>query len=169
MGKPEKNEYPEFYHGYVDRVPENDLIQALINSLPELQDFVKKIPQSKYEYCYGPGKWKVKEVLLHMADTERIMQYRALRFSRNDAIPLPGFEEKDYINNANSDNLSFSDIVDDLVNVRKSTISFFKSCSNEMLMREGLANNGKVTVRAIGYIIAGHQLHHLNVIRERYL
>ena len=169
MGKPEKNEYPEFYHGYVDRVPENDLVQALIHSLPKLQEFVKKIPVSKYEHRYGPDKWKLKEVLIHMADTERVMQYRALRFSRNDQIPLPGFEEKDYIKNSNSDNLSFGEIVDDLVNVRKSTISFFKSCSEEMLMRNGLANNGSVTVRAIGYIIAGHQLHHMNVIKDRYL
>ena len=169
MGKPEKQEYPEFYHGYVERVQENDLNQALINSLPELQSFVMKIPENKYEFAYAQDKWKLKEVLQHVADTERIMQYRALRFSRNDQIPLPGFEEKDYIKNGNSENLSFNQIVEDLVNVRRSTISFFKSCSDDMLMRKGLANNGSVTVRAIGYIIAGHQLHHLNVIKERYL
>ena len=169
MNKPAKNEYPAFYHAYVDRIEEVDINDALEKSLDSLQKFVMSIPEDKYEHSYGDNKWKLKEVFIHLADTERVMQYRALRFSRNDETPLQGFEEKDFINNSNSGNLSFQEVVNDLLNVRKSTISFFNTCSEEMLMRKGIANNGNVTVRALGFIIVGHQLHHMNIIKERYL
>ena len=169
MAKPEKSEYPAFYHGYVERVSEEDLNNALVNSLESFKAFASTIPQDKFEYRYAENKWKLKEVLLHIADTERVMQYRALRFSRNDKTPLPGFDENDFMKNSNSVNLTFEEIVQDLIHVRNSTISFFKACSDLMLMRNGVANNGNITVRALGFIIAGHQAHHINVINTRYL
>ena len=147
MNRPESNEYPEFYHSYVERVKEDNLIEALQQSLESLKTFAAEIPQDKYEYKYGDDKWKLKEVFIHLADTERVMQYRALCFSRNDKTNLPGFEEKDYINNCNSDNLTFGEIVEDLKKVRESTISFFSGCTEEMLTRSGVANNGNVKIK----------------------
>jgi len=169
MGRPEKTEYLAFYQPYVERVKEDELIAALENSYATMLDFVKTIPADKYEYRYQEDKWTVKEVLIHMADTERVFQYRALRFSRNDKAPLQGFDEKQFIKNSNSGNVTFNQAVEDLMYVRKSTLSFFTMCSDEQLMRSGVANGAMVTVRALGFIIAGHQAHHFNVIATRYL
>jgi len=169
MGRPEKTEYLAFYQPYVERVKEDELMAALESSYNYLLEFVKTIPAEKYEHRYQEDKWTVKEVLIHMADTERVFQYRALRFSRNDKEPLQGFDEKHFIKNSNSDNITFDQAVEDLINVRKSTLSLFKMCSDSQLMRSGVANGAMVTVRALGFIIAGHQAHHINVISTRYL
>lgn len=169
MGRPEKSEYLAFYQPYVERVQEDELIPALESAYLSLIEFAKTIPEGKYEHKYQEGKWTIKEVFIHMADTERVFQYRALRFSRNDSTELAGFDEKLFIKNSNSKNISFDEAVEDLINVRKSTLSFFKMCSDEQLMRSGTANGANVTVRALGFIIAGHQSHHFNVINTRYL
>jgi len=169
MGRPEKTEYSSFYQPYLERVKEDDLMSALENSYKALLEFVKTIPVEKSEHKYQPDKWTVKEVLIHIADTERVFQYRALRFSRNDHSELQGFDEKEFIANSNSINMSFEQTVEDLINLRKSTLSFFGTCSDDMLMRSGIANRVTMSARALGFIIAGHQAHHFNVINTRYL
>ncbi|HEX9650781.1 MAG TPA: DinB family protein [Cyclobacteriaceae bacterium] len=168
MARPEKSEYSPFYQPYIDRVEQSELITALQHSFRTLMEFPKSIPPEKYEFRYNEGKWTVKEVFIHLADTERVMQYRALRFSRNDKAQLHAFDENDFIKNSNSKNLNFEEVYEDLINVRKSSLTFFKSCSEAMLLHSGIANNANVTVRALGFIIAGHQAHHFNVIHTKY-
>ena len=169
MAKPEKSEYNEFYQPYLERVEQQELIPALEHAYASLLEFPKTITSEKYEFRYAEGKWSVKEVFIHLADTERVMQYRALRFSRNDPAELHGFDEQFFIKNSNSTDLQFEKVLEDLINVRKSSLSFFGSCSESMLMKSGLANNSNVSVRALGFIIAGHQAHHFNIIKTRYL
>jgi uncharacterized damage-inducible protein DinB len=121
------------------------------------------------EYRYDVGKWSVKELLNHMMDAERIFAYRALRFSRNDKTPLSGFEENDYAPLANAHARSLKQLTDEMERLRATTIDLYSSFTPEMLKREGTANNNKLSVLNLGYVIAGHETHHRKVISERYL
>jgi uncharacterized damage-inducible protein DinB len=115
------------------------------------------------------GKWSIKEIMVHITDDERIYGYRALRFARNDHTPLPGFEQDGYIAFAGANNRSITDIMEEYEAVRRSTIALFNGLDEEALRRSGVANDSKVTVRALGYHIAGHEMHHINIIKEQYL
>jgi uncharacterized damage-inducible protein DinB len=118
---------------------------------------------------YAEGKWTIKEILGHIVDDERIYVYRALRFARNDSTELPGFEQDHYAQYSEANKREITDLLDEFALVRRSTIAFFKSLDNTALMRTGVANGNRVSVRALAYHIAGHELHHMNIIRERYL
>ena len=118
---------------------------------------------------YAEGKWSIKEIAGHLIDNERIMSYRALSISRNETQSLPGFDENDYIRESNYSKRNYYDIVDELRKVRESNLPMFKSFSEEILDRRGVANNSEVTVRALLFIIAGHEIHHINIVKERYL
>ena len=163
------NEYSIFNATYIKATTDKTLMEGLIEGLPQLVDFVKKIPAEKLEYRYAEGKWTIKDIILHMTDTERIFVYRALRISRGDKTPLPGFEENDYVPFAFANNRSIESLLSEYENVRKATISFFESLNEEQLTFLGTASNTAISVRAIGFIITGHQNHHLKVISERYL
>ena len=127
------------------------------------------LPKARLLHRYAEGKWTIKEILGHIVDDERIYVYRALRFARNDSTELPGFEQDHYAQYSEANKREITDLLDEFALVRRSTIAFFKSLDNTALMRTGVANGNRVSVRALAYHIAGHELHHMNIIRERYL
>ncbi|SHI83090.1 DinB family protein [Flavobacterium terrae] len=164
------NEYPEYFGTYINKVESEDLIEALEVNLDDFTNFIENIvPDSKYEFRYQPEKWSIKEIVQHIIDAERIFAYRALRMARFDKTPLPGFEENDYVSVSESDKRTMDDLIREFVLVRKSTIELFESFSDEMMKSIGVASGKEVSVRAIGYIISGHCIHHQQVIKERYL
>jgi len=162
-------EYAPFYEGYVQAAKEVNLIEELEICLHDFIKFVQNIPMDKFDYRYAEGKWTIKDIIQHLIDTERVFSYRAMRISRNDKTPLPGFEENDYVDNTNANERNLQGLLTELAVVRQSTLALFKSFSEEQLTRMGVASNSPVSVRAIGFIIIGHQKHHQNVFQERYL
>jgi hypothetical protein len=169
MTKPQLEALPSFYTRYVDNVKDLDMLDALSSASINVLKIVRAIPESKGEFRYEPGKWTIKEVLTHMMDVERIMAYRALRFARNDKTDLPGFEENDYAPEANAHARTIAQLADQMARLRTTTIDLFASFTGEMLKRDGTANKNKLSVINLGYIIPGHELHHLRVLEERYL
>ncbi|MBG6188578.1 DinB family protein [Flavobacterium sp. CAN_S2] len=163
------NEYAPFYAPYVKALGDVNLIEELEISLHDFIRFVQNIPMDKFNYRYAEGKWDIKEIIQHVIDTERIFAYRALRISRNDQTPLPGFDENDYVNNTEAGNRGIQDLLTELSAVRHSNLFLFKSLSEEQLKRIGTASNAAVSVRAIGFIMIGHQKHHQKIFQERYL
>lgn len=166
---PDTSEYFHYYGNYINRVKTNNLINALQENENDFISLSKTIPEQKANYKYADGKWTVKEVIRHLSDAERIFAYRALTFARNDKNPLPGFEENDYVPESNCANQTLSEIAEEWVSVRAATIALFKSFTSEMSLRKGLANGKEISVRALGFVIVGHTVHHAEVIRERYL
>ena len=160
---------PSFYKNYVKQIEETDLLQAMRISGHRCLELVHSIPEEKSDFRYEPGKWSVREVLCHMIDGERIFSYRALRFARNDKTPLAGFEEKDYAAQANASGRSLQKIAAEIAHLRSATIDLFESFTPEMLIRKGTANKNELSVIALGFIIAGHETHHCNILKERYL
>ncbi len=165
----DENEYNPHYKHYILELEDAELLEILTASSEELLETVKDLPEEKLVFQYDEGKWTIKELIQHLIDTERIMSYRALRFSRNDATELQGFDESWYVENSNGKDRNFDNLLDEFTCTRRACISLFKSFTNEMLQLSGTANGSDVTVRALGFIIAGHQMHHLKVIKERYL
>ncbi len=165
-----ENEYSEFYKRYIHAsAGDSTLIEELEICLHDFIKFVQNVPMEKFEYRYAEGKWTIKEIIQHIIDTERIFAYRALRISRNDKTPLPGFEEDDYVKNTDAGSRNLQSLLSELAVVRQSTLSLFNSLSTEQLCRLGTASNNQISVRAIGFIIIGHQKHHQQIFLERYL
>ncbi len=165
-----KDEYHGFFQPYINMVNLNEsILTNLQNSLNELFAVLGDVPTEKQNFVYAEGKWSLKELLLHLIDTERVMAYRALRISRQDETNLAGFDEQKYIWNANSKNLEFIDLLKEFSLLRKANILMFKGISNEMLELKGSANDVAISVKALGYILSGHVLHHLKIVTERYL
>jgi len=167
--KPTENEYAPYYGKYIALVTEENIIRALENSLQDTLELLSGITEEKADYAYAPEKWSIKEVIGHIGDTERVFAYRALCFSRNYENDIAGFNENDFITNSNFKSLSFKDVVDELVAIRRATIALFKNMSAEAWTRAGTANDNKVSVRALANILVGHERHHIEVIRSRYL
>jgi uncharacterized damage-inducible protein DinB len=161
---------PEFYHGYINQVKENELNTAFENQSPAFFKFLDSIPKEKYDYAYAPGKWTIREVLQHIIDGERIFCYRALRFARKDATPLPGFDENLFAQTAKADKREWNDLVEEMKAVRRSTELLFKSFDEEQLNSSGTSTTGLSNyVLGLGYIVVGHGIHHMKIIAERYL
>jgi len=169
MPHPDLSRVPEFYHNYIARVKENDLMTAFVNGTSLFIEFLKKIPVEKRDYRYAEGKWTIKEVLQHVIDGERVFTYRALRFARKDETPLPGFDETLFAENSKADKRNWDELVEEFKAVRKSSELLFSSFDEEQLDASGIANNNSNYVLGIGYILVGHSLHHMKVIKERYL
>ena len=167
--KPETTEYAPYYHTYIGKVNQSDLITALKDGGDNFGKFVSAIPKDKADYRYADGKWTVKEVLSHLLDSERIFAYRALRFARNDKTELAGYDENLYVPESNAANRSIESFIEEGIYIRKATIALFESFTEEMSKRTGSANGREISVRALGFIIPGHEIHHLGVIKERYL
>lgn len=163
------NEYAPYYQNYITKAGEVDLIEELEISVHRLIRFVREIPMDKFDYRYAEGKWTIKDILQHLIDSERIFAYRALRFARKDLTPLASFEEDNYADAANGGKRSLQDLLTELAVVRQSTLSLFKTFDNETLQRIGTAANHPMSVRALGFVIIGHQNHHRQVFQERYL
>ena len=163
------NEYSNFNATYIKAAANVELIEESEICLHEFLRFVQNIPMDKFDYRYAEGKWTIKDIIQHVIDTERIFAYRALRISRNDTTPLPGFEENDYVENTDANSRSIQELLTEFSAVRHSNILMFKSFSEEQLTRMGIASNHPISVRAIGFLIIGHQNHHQRVFQERYL
>jgi len=160
---------PKFCHYFFDLVQTNDLLNELENSRIFTGNLFKLITVEKENYSYAPNKWTTKEVLRHIIDAERVFAYRALRFSRFDNIELSGFDENKYIDSIKGIEQNLTDLKDEYDNVRKSTIALFKTMTKEMLDFKGTANNVGFTPRTLGFMIVGHNLHHCNFIKTKYL
>jgi uncharacterized damage-inducible protein DinB len=164
------NEYAPYFETYINQVSdEYSLVEELEISVHRFIKFVQNIPLDKFDYRYAEGKWTLKDILQHLIDTERIFAYRALRIARNDQTPLPGFDENRYVDFAHANQREIKELMEEFKLVRQSTIHLFRTFSNEQLALMGTASDKLVSVRAIGFIISGHQNHHTNVFKERYL
>ena len=166
-----KSEYDSFYEVYVSKALklEKEIIDSLEESSKIFFDVLSDLPKDKELFAYAENKWTIKELVSHMIDTERIMAYRALRISRNDKADLLPFNENEFVANSNANEIPFEDLLKEFSLVRKSTIALYKSFNKELLTRVGKASGTDLSVRALGYILCGHVLHHLEVLQERYL
>jgi uncharacterized damage-inducible protein DinB len=168
--KPKEGEYAPYAIMYIGLLPDDGLVlKHLRDNLEATKKFILALPAEKLAYRYAEGKWTIKEILVHISDDERIYAYRALRFARNEKTELPGFEQDDYARYSRANERDLDDILEELTTVRNATISLFNSFDNDALTRAGVANGHVMSVRAAAYHIAGHELHHINIIKERYL
>jgi hypothetical protein len=166
---PAVDEYPPAYADYVGRVPAGaDVVDVLARQLEETSGRLAGIPEDRGGFRYAPAKWSVKEVVGHLSDVERIMVYRALRFARGDAAPLAGFDENAYVPEAGADARSLASLIGEWMAVRQASLAFFHSLPPGTWVRRGVANAKPVSVRALAYVVAGHEHHHLEVLRTRY-
>ena len=169
LGRPAADEYAPYYGGYVGLVPDGEILVLLRDQLAETEALLREFRGDRGDHRYAAGKWSVKEIVGHIADTERIFAYRALRFARGDRTPLPGYEQDDFVRGANFGARALPEIAGELRSVRMASITLFAGLSEEALQRRGPANNVEFSVRALAWIIAGHERHHARIIRERYL
>jgi uncharacterized damage-inducible protein DinB len=167
--RPDLSRVPKFYHNYISHVSQDDLMEAFDTETPAIIKFIENIPPAKYDHRYADGKWTIKEVLQHIIDAERIFAYRALRFARKDETPLPGFDENLYADNAKADKRDWKEMVEEFKVVRKSSEYLFRAFDNDQLEATGVSNNSPVYVLGIGFLLIGHSLHHVKVVKERYL
>lgn len=163
------SEFNPYYASYINNAADEDIVHGLIQNLNKCVVFYSNIKSDKHDYAYAEGKWTVKDVLLHIIDTERIFAYRALRIARNDATPMVGFEQDDYVANSNTADRSLDSLIAEYKSVRLASISLFESFNQDNLMSIGTASNSPISVRAIGYILTGHENHHNRILKERYL
>ena len=168
-GRPEENEFAPFYKGYIGQVIEDDAVTALDAELAESLAFFREIEEQKSKTSYAEGKWTIRQVLGHIVDAERVMSYRALRFARNDKTELPGFEQDDFIRGGSFNEISLGDMLREFEYLRRANILMFRNLSAEAWDRNGSANGNQITVRALAYIIVGHEKHHRKIVKERYL
>jgi hypothetical protein len=169
ISKPQKGEFLPYYEKYIDLVASGDVLSTLSRQMADTQALLRSLPASVATYRYAPGKWSVNELIGHLIDSERIFAGRALRFARNDPTPLPGFEQDDYVTNSSFDSYPLAELASELGSVRESTIFLFQHLQEDAWMRRGMANGAEVSVRALAYIIAGHELHHREMLQARYL
>jgi DinB superfamily len=167
--RPQPGEYAPYYEKYLALVQSNDILATLEDQRRQTLRLLSGRAEADGDLRYAPEKWSVKEVLGHMNDTERVMSYRALRISRGDTTPMEGFEQDDYVRNGPFARVPLSDLIEDFIAVRRATVSLFRSLDEAAWSRRGVANKNEVTVRALAYIIAGHELHHRRLLEEKYL
>ena len=167
--RPSQDSFPPYFNTYIKLVEETDLITGLLNHGDEAETFFLKIKESETLYSYAEGKWTIKEILQHINDAERVFCYRALAFARREQAILPGFNENQYAANSHANDLSWSSLLNDFKIARKNSISLFSTFNNDDLDYMGKASDYSISVRALGYTIAGHCIHHMNIVKERYL
>lgn len=168
IAKPDPSEYSPFNAGYVANVTEDDVLAAMETQSAETSALLSRIDEEKGAYRYAPGKWSVKEVVGHLTDGEYVFAYRALAIARGDKASLPGFDENEYMSHSNYGERSMRSIAEGYAAVRTARLALFRGFSDEAWQIVGTANNSPVSVRALAYIILGHERHHLKVLRERY-
>jgi hypothetical protein len=170
ISPPHPDEYFEYFTGYVKKASiYTDLLESMPLVHEQTQHLMKNLSTEKHSYRYAPNKWSIKELMLHLIDAERVFAYRALRIARNDKTPLHGFDENKFVENSFAENRTLSDIMEEFQLVRKSSLKLFEGFEESVIMNRGIASDKEITVRALGYIIMGHELHHLSIIKERYL
>jgi hypothetical protein len=167
--RPATTDFASFYAGYIGLVEDTDDIVSVIETQSsETQKLLSTLDEVRAGSRYAEGKWSIKEVLGHVADAERIMGYRALAIARGETQSLPGFDENDYVRNAAFDDWKLSELAEHYALVRRANIVLFRNFPAEAWERRGVANGAAITVNALAWIIAGHERHHVNVLRERY-
>lgn len=169
MRRPHTHESGDYYKGYINKVPSEDILQVLKNNLNHSCKLLENLPLEKWDYRYAPGKWSIKELMIHILDAERVFAYRALRIARNDQTGLMGFDQDDYIPFSGATNRSPQSIIEEFKALRLSTIALFENFELEMWGRMGTASDSPVSSLALAFIIAGHELHHFDIIKERYI
>ncbi|MFC6039999.1 DinB family protein [Paenisporosarcina macmurdoensis] len=167
--KPSNEEFPAYFGKYIDLVSEGSLEDTLIKQLKDTTAFLSNISETQGNYRYAIDKWTLKEVIGHITDTERIMSYRLLRIARGDQSPLAGYDDEQYVKEATFHSRSFPDLLKDFSAVRQSTVSLVRSLPEDVWSRKGIANNSEISVRGLAYIIAGHELHHVEIIKDKYV
>jgi hypothetical protein len=166
--RPAPGDYAPYAEQYVSLVTGGDILESLQSQLKQTAILFSGRSERDGNFRYAPDKWSVKEVVGHVSDTERIFSYRAMRIARGDQTPLEGFEQDDYVDSANFGARQLSDLVEEYVDVRQASLSLFNSLDDEAWLRRGVASNNPVTVLALAYLIAGHELHHRKILEERY-
>ena len=166
--RPSEKDYAPYYKGYISQIKGDDILNILEEQLNTATKIFSSIPEEKGSHAYAEGKWSVKEVMGHMIDTERIFAYRALCIARGEKESLPGMEQDDYVKEAGFNKRSLKDLANEFTFVRKSNLALFNSFSEKELNKRGIASNNEVTVRAILFIIAGHGMHHIKILKEKY-
>ena len=170
LWKPAEGEYPPYAAGYVSLVPDDGrVLEHMQSNLQVVKDLMRAQSEEKLIERCAEGEWTIKEILVHVIDGERVFVYRALRFARNDATELAGFEQNMYVPYTGANHRTIEDILEELTAVRMASIAFFNSLDEAAWKRSGLANGSKMTVQAAAYIVVGHELHHLESIKENYL
>src|ERR1035438_825745 len=165
LTRPDRSEYADFYANYIAKVPDGNVIAFLSTQPAAYRKLLGNLSDEAATAAPAPGKWSIKQVLGHLCDTERVMTYRALRFARGDAGELRGFEQDDYVREAQSNSRSLDDLLTEFESIRKATIALFGSLTTEAETRAGIANGNEVTVRALAYIAAGHTQHHFEGLK----
>ncbi len=169
MARPDLEKVPSFYHNYIRQVAQDDLQQAFDHHLKDFTNVLETVPEEKWNYRYAPDKWTIKELVLHVIDSERIFGYRALCIARGETTSLPGFDENTYAANSKAEHRTKESLLKELKAVQAATALLFRSFDEEQLQQSGIANGKPITVNAIGFIVVGHTLHHKNILKERYL
>jgi uncharacterized damage-inducible protein DinB len=167
--QPDANEYAPYYGKYIELVPAGDVVATLSRQLDSTLSLLRGLSESQGDSRYAPDKWSIKEVVGHIIDTERIFGHRTFRFARNDRTPLPGFNQNDYVRAANFDKRRLTDLAEEFEHVRRSNLYLLRSLDDEAWLRRGAANDAEVSVRALAYIIAGHETHHMQIVQTKYL
>ena len=168
ISRPEPGEYAPYYGRYISLVEGNDILGTLDEQRRQTVLLLSGRDDADGDFLYAPGKWSAKEVLGHVCDTERIFAYRALRIARGDKTPIEGFEQDDYVKNGPFAGRPLADLIEDYIAVRRGTISLFRNLDETAWLRRGVANKNEVSVRAIAYTVAGHELHHRRILEEKY-
>lgn len=168
--KPQAGEYAPYTLMYIDLLPDDGrVLMHLAENLAATEHFVRAFPEESLAVPHAPGEWTMKEILVHVIDDERIYSYRALRVARGDLTELPGFEQDEYVPYSRANERSLDDILEEFAAVRRATIALFNSFDDAALLRKGISSDKIMSVRAAAYHIAGHEMHHLNSMRENYL
>ncbi len=167
--RPVEGEFLPYYGQYIDKVPNGDVVETLRSQVAGTLALVRSLSEADGDKRYAPDKWSVKEVIGHVIDGERVFVYRALRFARADPTPVPGFDENTFGKNAPYSHVSLADIASELEHVRAATVHFFANLEEQAFSRRGSANGAEISVRALAYILAGHEIHHVGVLRTKYL
>lgn len=167
--RPDATEFAPFYAGYIAKVPDGDLLATLEAQAGEYVQTLVAVTEAKSSFAYAPGKWTIKELLGHVVDAERVFSYRAMRIARGDQTPLPGFDEQAWVPLSGANDRTVADLVGEFRAVRAATLAQLRHLPADSVTRRGTASGREVSVRALAWIIAGHALHHLGILRERYL
>jgi hypothetical protein len=168
VGRPEPGEYAPYYDRYISLIGGSDVVATLESQRRQMMLLISCRDEDEGNFRYAPDKWTAKEVLGHVCDSERIMAYRALRIARGDRTPIEGFEQDDYVRNGPWGRVALAEAIEDYIAVRRATLTLLRNLDEAAWLRKGIANNNEVSVRAIAYLIAGHELHHRRILEEKY-
>jgi uncharacterized damage-inducible protein DinB len=167
--KPNPDEYLDYYSTYISLVPDGNIVEVLSNQINDTLALLDRIDEAQAGYRYEANKWSIRELVGHVIDSERVFSYRALRFSRGDQTALAGYEQDDYVANGSFESYPLKELRDELESVRRATVFLFKHLDEKAWTRRGVANDAEVSVRALAFMIAGHELHHREILQTRYL